>query len=113
MIFGSPRLPHPAGRIRFSVPWLHAFHACSGAHADPNLDGAAAEGAGSVGGDAATWVGSVGVCRGGDLVVSPSACRRFSGPALRCVLESAVRLPSLTCPQSLACACTHMHGRSL
>ncbi|KAI3437620.1 hypothetical protein D9Q98_000072 [Chlorella vulgaris] len=41
-----------------------------GAHADPNADGEGAEGAGSVGGDAATWVGSVGVCRGSDLVAS-------------------------------------------
>ncbi|EFN55906.1 hypothetical protein CHLNCDRAFT_22742 [Chlorella variabilis] len=33
-------------------------------------DGEEAEGAGSVGGDAATWVGSVGVCRGSDLLAS-------------------------------------------
>lgn len=45
--------------------------ACRGAHADPNQDGEEAEGAGSVGGDAATWVGSVGVCRGSDLLVRP------------------------------------------
>ncbi|KAL4451525.1 hypothetical protein ABPG75_007187 [Micractinium tetrahymenae] len=41
-----------------------------GAHADPAADGEEAEGAGSVGGDAATWVGSVAVCRGSDLVAS-------------------------------------------
>ena len=43
---------------------------CRGAHADPAADGEEAEGAGSVGGDAATWVGAVGVCRGADIVVS-------------------------------------------
>jgi hypothetical protein len=56
-----------------SQPPKHAAIAtivCRGAHADPNLDGEEAQGAGSVGGDAATWVGSVGVCRGSDLLVS-------------------------------------------
>ena len=40
------------------------------AHFDPAAAGEAAEGAGSVGGDAATWVSSVAVCRGADLVAS-------------------------------------------
>ena len=39
-----------------------------GAHASPS-NGAAAAGAGSVGGDAASWVQSVTVCHGSDLVV--------------------------------------------
>jgi hypothetical protein len=51
------------------LPVLY-IHVCRGAHADPNLDGEEAQGAGSVGGDAATWVGSVGICRGSDLLVS-------------------------------------------
>lgn len=46
-----------------------AVHTARRAHWDPAPDGGTALGAGSVGGDAATWVGAVAVCRGSDLVV--------------------------------------------
>ena len=50
-----------------------AVHWVPCAHFDPGTDPQAARGAGSVGGDAATWVGSVAVCNGSDLVVSGAA----------------------------------------
>ncbi|KAI7841799.1 hypothetical protein COHA_004523 [Chlorella ohadii] len=53
-----------------------------GAHADPAADGEEAEGAGCVGGDAATWVGAVGVCRGAD-VVEPRMGRWLRDAAAR------------------------------
>eukprot|EP00887_Chlorella_sp_A99_P001865 scaffold19.g1865.t1 len=46
-----------------------AVHDLRGAHFDP-ADVAGARGAGSVGGDAATWVGAMAVCKGSDLVAS-------------------------------------------
>ena len=50
----------------------HAVEAASladNAAADGNAEGEEPVGPGSVGGDAASWIGSVGVCRGTDLVV--------------------------------------------
>jgi hypothetical protein len=56
-------------------------------------------GAGSVGGDAASWVGAVGSCRGSDLVVSPAwvvlveKCSPGAGPGAWC--SSAASTPGI------------------
>ena len=69
------RRAHGYPKPGLTSAWDHAAETATLADstaADGNVEEEESVGPGSVGGDAASWIGSVGVCRGTDLVVRHS-----------------------------------------